>query len=567
MSLFGSLQLAGNTLRAMQIGLQVVGNNIANANTEGFIREEAVYAPAPVQRIGNLTIGLGVEVEAIVQKADRFVTDRLRDAAGDRAGANIETAAYRDLETLLGELSDSDLSTAFTSFFNSIDQLAGEPANLSLRNLVIGKGESLAREVARVASRASDLKGERDSRVVASVDEINSLAEQVQQLNLRITTIEGGGAGGSQAGGLRSQRDAALQRLSEIVGVRVDPQPSGAVNVSLGGEQLVFESQRREVFADTASVGGQRITTVRFVDNKSEVRAGAGELAGLYSARDEIIGGFEEGLDEMARSLIFEFNKLHSQGQGLAGFDQLTSATGVLDAAAPLDAAGLSFTPENGSFDLVVRNKNTGLDTTHTIQVDLNGLDGDTSLTSLAAAINAVDGVSAEVTTGGRLSIKADSKDAEFAFSGDTSGALAALGLNTFFAGDGARNIALNSELRGVKNAGKFAASLGGIDGDSENALRLGAFLDLRLEAQGGASLASQYDQLINTVATGATLSQSVADGFTQFEAALEGQQQALSGVNLDEEAIKMLSLQRTYQASARFIQTISELMDILVSL
>ena len=72
MSLFGSIQLGANTLRAMQIGLQVTGNNIANANTPGFVRQEVIYSPAPVQKIGNLVLGLGVQVDAIVDKAMGF---------------------------------------------------------------------------------------------------------------------------------------------------------------------------------------------------------------------------------------------------------------------------------------------------------------------------------------------------------------------------------------------------------------------------------------------------------------------------------------------------------------
>ena len=66
----------------MQIGLQVTGNNIANANTPGYIRQETVYTPAPVQRIGGLVLGLGVEVDGIVQKIDKFVQDRLVGAKG-----------------------------------------------------------------------------------------------------------------------------------------------------------------------------------------------------------------------------------------------------------------------------------------------------------------------------------------------------------------------------------------------------------------------------------------------------------------------------------------------------
>ncbi len=77
MSLFGSVQMAGNTLQAMQIGLQVVGNNISNANTPGYVRQQANFVPAGVQKQGGLILGLGVSVDSITQQVDKFVQARL----------------------------------------------------------------------------------------------------------------------------------------------------------------------------------------------------------------------------------------------------------------------------------------------------------------------------------------------------------------------------------------------------------------------------------------------------------------------------------------------------------
>ena len=102
--------MAGNTLQAMQIGLQVVGNNIANANTPGYIREKAIFTPAPVQELGSLTLGLGVEIAGIVQNIDKFTENRLRDAAGDRASAEAQENAFRDLEVILDSLSEEAVS-------------------------------------------------------------------------------------------------------------------------------------------------------------------------------------------------------------------------------------------------------------------------------------------------------------------------------------------------------------------------------------------------------------------------------------------------------------------------
>ncbi|MCA9240760.1 MAG: hypothetical protein KDA37_11195, partial [Planctomycetales bacterium] len=499
---------------------------------------------------------------------------RLRNAGSDRASADVQAKAYQDIENLLGELSDTDLSTGLSSFFNSIDEVALAPADLSLRNLVIGKGQTLTADIRRLASRAVEIRNEFDSRVNLDVKEINQLTETIRRLNLQIATTEGGSSSASDAGGLRSERNQAVQRLAELVDVTSSEQPNGSLNVAVGGQFLVFEGIRREITASRESVDGLTTTSIQFKDNGSELDLAGGEVFGLLAARDDIAGSFLDSLDDFSATLINEFNKLYSQGQGAVGFGSLTSVSGVDDPAAALDSAGLDFTPGNGVFELLVYNEGPdgtqAVDSTD-VSVELFGIDGDSTLESVAAAIDAIDGISASIDAVGRLSIEADSNDITFAFANDTSGLLAALGLNTFFTGADARNIAVNNELSGVQNAAKFAAArvsdLGDDENANENALQLAAFFDRGLSVLGGASLADQYDEMINEVVTGATIAGSVADGLKVFEATQQGEEQSISGVNIDEEAINMIQLQRTYQANARLVQTISEMLDILVNI
>lgn len=570
MSLFGSIQLGANTLRAMQIGLQVTGNNIANANTPGYIRQEVVYSPAPVQKIGDLVLGLGVQVDGIVDKVDKFVLDRLVGARGDRAGADVQADAYSELEVLLNGLSGTvDLSTSLTGFFNSISEVLNDPTSAAARNLVVGQGRSLATTLNSLSGRATSVRTEFNDRVIGAAQEINNLSEEIRRLNVQIATVEGGGTSGSDAGALRVQRQTAIKRLSEIVGITVNEQLSGAVNISVGGEFLVFEGQRRAVEIAQASAGDISVATVQFANTKSALNTTSGELQGLYVGRDQVVGDFLEGLDELAGLLVNEFNKLHTQGQGSVGFQQLTSVNDVLDSTVALDEAGLTFTPVNGAFQVLVHNKAQDITKTYDIRVDLNGLDDDTSLDDLAAELDGIEGISATVTAAGRLQLAVDSTDTEFAFSGDTSGVLAALGLNTFFTGSTARDIGVNSVLQGLGNEAKFAASLGGLGrtADTENAVRMAAFLETPLAAAENVTLADVYDRLINSVSQGASVARAVADGYQVFEDTLDGQLQSISGVSLDEEAIQLITLQRIYQASARFIQVAADLLDVLVNL
>lgn len=583
MSLFGSLQTASNTLQAMQIGLQVVSNNIANANTEGFIREQANYTPAPVQKIGNLTIGLGVRVESITQKVDEFLGNQLRGASGERASADLQNEAYKDLESLLNELGGSDLSTALTGFFGSIEDTLNDTGDtLSVRNLAVLEGKQLASEINRIEGRAKEIRDRYDAQITQSVGQVNQLAEEIVDLNIRITQIEGGSAAKSDAGALRAARNQAVNELTELVDATVTEQPSGGLAVTVGGEFLVFEGQLREISVDNgdSSADSEEDASSRliFSDTGKELELDAGRVHGLTVARDEIVDGFREDLDRFASNLIHEFNKVHSQGQGLDGFESITSQVGVFDPTAALNEAGLPFAVENGSFSIAVIDGTDGGEQSSTHEIQINTLDNgepNTTLASIAEQIDAIDGLDASVGSDGRLTIETTDTSATFVFSNDDSGFLASVGLNTFFTGSGAADIGINSELDGIQNAGKLALSRppregedGSIpSGKTGNAVRLAALIDQPLDALDGASLIEQYDQLVNELAQNSTVAGSVAEGLGVFEATLANEFQSVSGVNIDEEAIDMISLQRIYQATARVISTIQEMLDVLVRL
>lgn len=568
MSIFSSIQMAGNTLQAMQIGLHVVGNNIANANTPGYVRESVLYSPAPVQRLGRLTLGLGVEIDGIVQNVDTFAQRRLIDTGSERASAEVQEKIYRDLESAIGELSNADISTALSNFFTGISQVHDQPEDIAIRNLAISDGLTLTQTINTLDQRVRDIQSDYNERVIDIGTQINTLTEEIRVLNLQISAAENGGSGNSDAGGLRSQRNEAVSNLSELININVTEQNSGAVNISVNGDLLVYEGNRREVKSEVVNDGDTVRTLIQFSDNGGELEVTAGELHGIYESRDNVVAGFLGSLDNFSATLAFEFNKIYSQGEGTRGFTSLTSIDAVQNANAALNAAGLEFTPQSGVFQFNVRNTETDLSDTTDIRVDLNGLDGDTTLNSLAAALNAVDGVSAQVNFRNELEITADNDAIEFSFSGDTSGALAALGINTFFTGSKANTISVNELLREDSTSGAlFAASGSGVGTGNEIALELMNLNDATLGSLDGSTISGVYDQMINDVTQGATVTGSVADGLRVFEGTLQAEVAAVSGVNLDEEAIDMITLQQTYNASARYITTLTELLDILLTL
>ncbi|MDA7977232.1 MAG: flagellar hook-associated protein FlgK [Pirellulales bacterium] len=566
MSLLSSIQLANNALRANQIGLQVVGQNISNAATPGYIREEVVFKPGPTQRQGKLLLGLGVEVDAVIQKVDKFLLTRLRDATSDLNGAETREQAYLELETLLGELTDTDISSQLTRFFSNINEVLNQPDSSSSRNLAALTGEQLAGSLNLLSERAFNIRQDLNEQVRALGGEVNRLTEEIRRLNVQISETEGGSVSKSDAVGLRDQREIALTRLSEILDVRIDEQPSGAANIAVNGAFLVFEGQRREVNVVLSSDKGLNVAAIEFADTNEPLDSPSGQLGGLISARDEIVGGFIEKLDEFGAALAFEFNKIHSSGQGLKGFSQLESEFSLTDSTLALDAAGLTFEPVNGSFQVLLFNKQTGTTTTTDIRVDLNGLDDDdTTLDSLVADLDAIDGISASITPTGTVSLTSDSPDQEFAFAEDTSHVLAALGLNVFFTGTTARDLGVSDVI--LSDPTRFAASRGGIANDADNAELLANFLNAPLDAKDGDSLAELYENFVGSVTQASATQQAATEGFRVFQESLNAQHLSISGVSLDDEAVKLLQYQRAYQAAARYIAAVSELLNLLTEL
>lgn len=565
MSLLGTLGISANALNAASLGLQVTGNNIANANTPDYIRERLIQSPQLPQQEGGLLIGLGVKIEGVTQIIDKFLQERLRNATSDLASSEAEENAYAQLESVINELGDNDLSTSLTSFFNSIHDVLNQPESSSVRNIAIQRGRGLADSIRRLDQQVRDLHQDTNQRVISAADDINALLKDIAELNDQILIAEGGRVLPSDAVGLRDRRSAALAKLAEITDIRALEQETGDVTVYSGGEFLVFRGTYRTVAVVTTAEDNLQVSEIRIAELDAALTSGGGRLGGLLTARDEVLAGFISQLDQFSQALIYEFNKVHSGGQGLVGLSQLTSEHAAANAAAALDEAGLPFTPANGLFQIQVYNSQTSERKTYDIRVDLNGLDTDTTLTDLAAQIDAIDGLTGSITLEGKLQITADATPLSFAFAGDTSGVLAALGINTFFTGTHAADIAISQDLRADPK--RLAISGGGVAVDTKNGQLLANLLTAPLAAQQGASLAVIYDRMTGNVAQGAQTARGVADGLRSFQQTLESQHLSVSGVNIDEEAIQMLEYQRAYQAAARLISTINELLDTLLNL
>ncbi|HVX57540.1 MAG TPA: flagellar hook-associated protein FlgK [Candidatus Saccharimonadales bacterium] len=564
MGLSAALSIAGSSLDVFTAGMQVAGQNIANANTPGYIREQLNVAASVPYVKGGIVLGTGVTAQGVKQDIDKYLQLQIYAAQGDYQGANAASSTYQSLQSMLNSLGSGSLSDSLGSFINTLNTVANQPELQSSSQLAVAQGQQLVQAITTVRGQVDTMRTAQNTQVTNLVAQANSLIDQINKLNPQIVSAEAAGLNLNDAGGLRDQRYQALTQLAQLIPIKVDELPTGEDQVTMGSDFLVQGDQVRHLETYNVVDRGVQVNKVRVQTTNTVLTGTQGQINGVMNGRDQVLGGFVDQLDQYTGNIINQFNQIFASGQGAAGFTSVTSTNAVTDPTASLNTAGLPFTPTNGSFKVNVTNIATGATTTTTIPVDLDGIGSDTTLNSLAASLNAAGNITATVTPDGHLSLSAAS-GYQLKFSSDTSGALADLGINTFFTGSNSGNIGVNQTV--VNNPSLFATGQGGGASDGSNALALAQFADQPSTALGGSSINTFYNTTITKLGQNAASQSALASGSNGYLTTLTNQQQQTSGVSLDEEAINVMTYQHAYQATARYITTVDQMLNALMQI
>lgn len=564
MALGNALQIGRSGLLASRAGIEVAGNNLANIATRGYHRQSIHLTPARTQQLHpGVFIGRGVQVQQIARHVDEALEGRIRNGIADQSATAARQQILVQIESLENEFSDADLSTRMGEFFTAWSDLANSPADNSLRSLAVQQGNSLAQYIQNLKGGLVDLRDQVDKSIDGAVATTADLLDRIAKLNQQIVTHSGGNG---SAHALRDERDLMLAELAEYLDISVVEQASGSIDVFVGSVPALLNSRSRGLEVQRDMINGQLQISVAIVDDGSQVKPTSGSIGAMLTSRaDDVTGGIDT-IDDFVNELICQVNRIHSQGQGLQLHDTATGTYRVAHAGLAMNdpAAGLKFDVTHGSFQIHVTQKSTGQRTTHTLNVDLDGIGADTTVTSLASEISAIPNLVGSITRDGRLNIMADSTDFAFGFSDDSSGALAALGINTFFAGSDASNMAVNDLLNNVR---LVAVAQNHNPGDNSNALAIASLPTQLLPSLNNISLNEAWSQHVADFAIRLSSTQAQHDANLIVYENLTAQQQRVSGVNADEEAINLLSFQRSFQGSARFLQVVDELIETLLRL
>lgn len=322
-STFSGISTALNALMAQRQAVNVTGQNIANANTVGYTRQRAELTA--IERVGQPgefgsrdQVGWGVQVTSVERLNDAFVDARQRDARSSAAYADSQASALGQVESILGEPSDSGLSSQLDAFWTSWQAVSTAPDNVAARQGVLSKATTLATTLQQGRGSVERAFTDERTRLGTLVDQVNTAADGVAALNDRIRTSK---VNGNPANELADQRDQLVLRLSELTGAKVFANADGSVNVTIGGSSIVTG-----ISAAHLSVSGG--TTVDTLDTEplrltwptgSTATIPGGSVAGSADALTSVYAGAVKGYDTVAASLIESVNALHSTAQDLDG--------------------------------------------------------------------------------------------------------------------------------------------------------------------------------------------------------------------------------------------------------
>jgi flagellar hook-associated protein 1 FlgK len=319
-SLFASINTALRAVLAHQQVIQVIEHNVANANTPGYRRQEAVLSPSvpyPAPSIYGGTvpgqIGTGVTVDRIRRFNMEFFDGRWRRELGEAKRWELQRDVLQQVEATLAETSDDGIVAKLDAFWAGWQALSDDPTNLTLRANLREQAIGLAEAFNWRARSLMALQKDQDSAITQRVDEINSLASQIARLNVEITNVR---AAGDQPNDLLDERDRAMDRLAELAGANVNIEENGEAIVSIGGHTLVMGSTSFTLSA-APDPNPPHLVQIEWDIDGRPLNVERGELYGILDARDRVIPEHLQALDTVARELVTQVNALHFNGYGL----------------------------------------------------------------------------------------------------------------------------------------------------------------------------------------------------------------------------------------------------------
>jgi len=643
-------------LNAAQRAFDIIGNNIANAATEGYHRQRLNLTPAYSSQVEGVILGGGVDVAGITRIIDSFLQKEIFRQQSSLEQVSQELSMLSTVENAFGELSGgSGLSAALDDFFNALQDLSAHPTETIWQNQALTSAQTMAAKFNTLGQFLTSLESQISLEAENVVNHINVLISNIAELNNQIKRQE---ISSGQAYNLRDQRDQCISDLSKLISVETESREYGVMDVSANGIPVVVGASAVDLEAGTDENLGLGITVAG--ESNYNINVQGGQLGALLSLKNESIAGVHNDLDNLANAIIQQINQYHVQGVGSEGsFTELTGFSMISD-----NLADFSPSVSDGSIYIRVTNTSTGAVTRTEVPIDAST----DSLTSIAAAVTAIPGLTASVydlklhiqaetdykfdflpsvlstptisdftgatsppaisasgtytgtenqtftfTVSGTgsvgngslqitvtdgddntvttLNVGSDYPAGDIldigngikialgtgdladgntfqvdAFSNtDTSGVLAATGINAFFSGSNATEIAVCSDISAAP--GRIATALRDDMVDNNNVLRMFSLKDQAVSDLDSLTPAEYYRRFITDIGQQVSVKQSHQKNLEIMVQNLASQQSEISGVNINDEAARMLIFEQMFKAMAKYLSTLQSSLSTIMEI
>ncbi|NHB97089.1 flagellar hook-associated protein FlgK [Photorhabdus stackebrandtii] len=540
------INIAMSGLQAAQIALGTVSNNVTNARVPGYNRQSTVIN----QNGGTMTsigfMGNGVTVTSINRQYNEFINNQLSASQAKQGALTTYSQQISQIDNLLADKANS-LSNTIDDFFTSLRNVISNAEDDAARTTTIGNAKGLVNQLKSTDTFLRNMENNINKGITDSVDSINNYAEQIAKLNGEITRMRGGSS--AEPNSLLDQRDQLVNQLNKLVGVSVTQQDGGSYNVTFaGGLTLVQGTTAYKVEAVSSNANSNRITLgydrgFGDVVEINEKFINQGELSGTLRARSEVLDNSRNQLNQLALVLGDQFNQVHRSGFDLKG------------------KQGQDFFTFNNP-DVISNSKNKG-------SADFKVEYADTSVVKASDYHISYDGANWKIQ---RASDKVDISAKVTGNTLEFDGLKVEINSTNAQANDQYTLKAVSGVIGGmevnVKDASQFAAAGTKDSGPSDNVnVKKLAELQSKKLVDGKASFSGAYASMVSTIGNQTNTANVDLKTQNNITKQLYAEQQAVSGVNMDEEYGALQSLQQYYLANAQVIQTASTLFNAILDL
>lgn len=629
-STFMGLEIGKKGLMSHQQALHVTGHNISNAENKEYSRQRVVitaadplYVPALNRSNTPGNIGQGSVVQSVERIRDSFIDDRIIVEKNSAGYWKVRNEFIYQVETVYNEPSDQSLRTRLDELWKSWEELSKYPEERSTREVVKEKAVNLAHEVNYTYRQLYELKMNANRQIEHRVNQINMYAKDVRDLNERILKAE---ALGDNPNDLKDRRDALIEKMSELVNISVGRSDKDEIIVYISGENLV-QGEIIHPLAAEMDTENDGLFKVVWKDTGRDVDVRNGELASLFDIRDKVIRQNINDMNSFAINLSDLTNEVHRDGfsrrneTNIDFFKHLMISDnvdgnfdlnndGVNDVTAIFKVSGNNKIDASaaigisGTLSFVA---NTALESN--VQIDYNI--SDTALTIIKKINDAKMGVVAYVNHNGQLAIKGttaedmDRKNFMIRHLEDSGQFLVGLtgilkqsgpqgafdyrrtnDIIRFLPGrehitiapkfNPASHMAVSDSImqdvdRIAAARGKDVGGTGDVNttngiGDGSNALRVAHVRHQHAMVDTNNTFNEFYTAVISRTGTQGEEAKDRVKNQETLLKNLANLRESISGVNLDEEMSNMVAFQHGYNAAARVINTMNEMLDTIIN-